>query len=283
MAFARKTLCEGLVFGEGPRWRNGFLYCSDMFGHQVLRMGMDGARTTLLSRPQRPSGLGPQADGSLLVVSMLDRKVLHLATDGSVRVRADLSAHVTGDINDLIVAPEGGCYVGNFGFDLFGGAAPALTNLHHVDELGAITEVARDLNFPNGMVITPDQRTLIVAETFGHQLTAFDIQPGGTLSRRRVWAPLDTRTPDGICLDAGGGVWIASFVTGEYARVQEGGKVTDVIDLGGSRAVACTLGGPDGHTLFMMTADTDIERLAKGDSKARVEVVRVSVPASGSP
>ena len=279
----RKVLIEDLVFAEGPRWRGSHLYLSDMFGHRVLRVGMDGKAETLLERRQRPSGLGPAPDGSVLVVSMLDRKVLRRAPDGGVTELADLSAHVGGDTNDLLLAPGGWCYVSNFGFDLFGGAEARLTNLHRVDADGTITEVARDLNFPNGMVLTPDGRTLIVAETFGHALTAFDVGPRGDLSHRRIFAPLGERTPDGICLDAEGGVWIASFVTGEFVRVREGGDVTDVIALDGDRAVACTLGGPDGRTLFMLVAQTDIERLARGDSSARVEYTQVSVAASGSP
>lgn len=283
MPAPRQTLYDNLVFAEGPRWRGEHLYLSDMFGHRVLRIGLDGQAQVLLERKQRPSGLGPLPDGGLLVVSMTDRKVLRCGPGGEVRTLADLSAHVGGDVNDLLLAPAGYCYVSNFGFDLFGGAQACLTNLHRVDPDGTVTEVARDLNFPNGMVLTPDGRTLIVAETFGHMLTAFDVAPNGDLSGRRTFAALGERTPDGICLDAQGGVWIASFVTGEFARVMEGGAVTDVVPLDGDRAVACTLGGPDGHTLFMLIADTDIERLARGDSRARVETMQVEVPASGSP
>jgi sugar lactone lactonase YvrE len=283
MAAVRRTLYEGLVFAEGPRWRGGHLYLSDMFGHRVLRLGLDGRAEELLRCAQRPSGLGPAPDGSLLVVSMRDRRVLRRAPDGTVTRHADLSAHVGGDTNDLLLAPAGYCYVSNFGFDLFGGAQARLANLHRVDADGAVTEVARELDFPNGMVLTPDGRTLIVAETFGHVLTAFDVAPDGSLGRRRTFAALGERTPDGICLDADGAVWVASFVTGEFVRVREGGEVTDVVDLAGDRAVACTLGGPAMRTLFMLTARTDIERLARGDSTARVETLEVAVPGTGSP
>lgn len=283
MSVGRQKLYENLVFAEGPRWRGEYLYLSDMFGHRVLRIGLDGKAQVLLERKQRPSGLGPLPDGGLLVVSMTDRKVLRCGPGGEVRTLADLSGHVGGDTNDLLLAPAGYCYVSNFGFDLFGGAEACLTNLHRVDADGTVTEVARDLNFPNGMVLTPDGRTLIVAETFGHALTAFDVAPNGDLSGRRTFAALGERTPDGICLDAQGAVWIASFVTGEFARVREGGEVTDVVALDGDRAVACTLGGHDGRTLFMAIADTDIERLARGDSRARIETMQVEVPGSGSP
>lgn len=283
MSTGRQKLYENLVFAEGPRWRGEHLYLSDMFGHRVLRIGLDGKAQVLLERKQRPSGLGPLPDGGLLVVSMTDRKVLRCGPGGEVRTLADLSGHVGGDINDLLLTPAGYCYVSNFGFDLFGGAQACLTNLHRVDPDGTVTEVARDLDFPNGMVITPDGRTLIVAETFGHALTAFDVAPSGDLSRRRTFAALGERTPDGICLDAQGAVWVASFVTGEFVRVREGGAVTDVVALDGDRAVACTLGGRDGRTLFMAIADTDIERLARGDSRARIETMQVKVPGAGSP
>lgn len=283
MTPTRQTLCDGLVFAEGPRWRAPYLYLSDMFARRVLRVDEGGQVETLLEHSHRPSGLGPLPGGELLVVSMQDRKVLRRGADGTLRVHADLAAHVAGDANDLLVTPSGACYVSNFGFDLFGGAEPRLTGLHRVDPDGSVVEVARDLNFPNGMVLSPDGRTLIVAETFGHVLTAFDVAPNGDLQRRRSFATLGERTPDGICLDAEGAVWAASFVTGEFVRVREGGEVTDVVALDGERAVACTLGGADGCTLFMLIADTDVERLARGDSRARVETLRVQVPASGSP
>jgi sugar lactone lactonase YvrE len=274
---------EGLVFGECPRWRDGALWLSDMFGGRVLRStGAGKAESVLELKGGRPSGLAFLDDGSLLVVSMLDRKLLRRWSDGRVEPFADLAPHVTGDINDMVRAPDGGVFVGNFGFDLFGGAEGRLTNLHHVDATGQVREVATELNFPNGMVVTPDRRTLIVAETFAHRLTAFDLD-GGQLRNRRVFATLGDYAPDGICLDAAGAVWVSAFVGDAYLRVEQGGKITHQVPLSGRRAVACNLGGADGRTLFMVTADTDVERLAKGDSKARVETTRVDVAGAGSP
>jgi sugar lactone lactonase YvrE len=145
-----------------------------------------------------------------------------------------------------------------------------------------VREVATELNFPNGMVITPDRRTLIVAETFAHRLTAFDLD-GGQLRNRRVFAQLGDYAPDGICLDAAGAVWVSAFVGDTYLRVEPGGNITHQVPLSGRRAVACNLGGTDGRTLFMVTADTDVERLARGDSRARVETTRVGVAGAGSP
>ena len=274
---------DGLVFGECPRWHGGALWLSDMFGGRVLRSTGPGQAETVLTLPGgRPSGLAFLDDGSLLVVSMLDRKLLRRWPDGRVEPFADLAPHVTGDINDMVRAPDGGVFVGNFGFDLFGGAEGRLTNLHHVAGDGRVREVATDLNFPNGMVVTPDGRTLILAETFAHRLTAFDIV-GGELRNRREFAALGDYAPDGICLDAAGAVWVSAFVGDAYLRVEPGGRVTHQVPTPGRRAVACNLGGPDGRTLFMLTADTDVERLARGDSKARVEIARVEVAGSGSP
>lgn len=278
-----RILCDGLVFAEGPRWRRGTLWLSDMFGGRVHRIHPDGRCETVLEIDGRPSGLAPHDDGTFWIVSMRDQRILRLRTDGTLDTLADLSGQAGGDLNDMVLHPGGFAYVGNFGFDLFGGAEPALTQLHRVDADGSVVVVAEELNFPNGMVVTPDGGTLIVAETFGHRLTAFDIAADGTLAGRRVFAELGERTPDGICLDAEGAVWVSSFVTGEFVRVREGGEVAQVIALDGRRATACTLGGDDLRTLCMITADTDIERLAGGDSSARVEQQRVAVAGCGSP
>ena len=274
---------DGLVFGECPRWHGGALWLSDMFGGRVLRSAGPGQAETVLTLPGgRPSGLAFLDDGSLLVVSMLDRTLLRRWPDGRVEPFADLAPHVTGDINDMVRAPDGGVFVGNFGFDLFGGAEGRLTTLHHVDVQGRVREVASELNFPNGMVVTPDRSTLIVAETFAHRLTAFAIRDGG-LHDRRVFATLGDYAPDGICLDAAGAVWVSAFVGDAYLRVEQGGRITHQVPTPGRRAVACNLGGPDRRTLFMITADTDVERLASGDSSARVETVQVQIAGAGSP
>lgn len=274
---------SGLVFGECPRWHDGALWVSDMFGGRVLRASAAGQAHTVLELPGgRPSGLAFLDDGSLLVVSMQDRKLLRRWPDGRLEPFADLSGHAGGDLNDMVRAPGGGVFVGNFGFDLFGGAAGCLTDLHHVDANGRVSTVAGDLNFPNGMVVTPDGGTLIVAETFAHRLSAFDID-GHRLHNRRVFADLGEHAPDGICLDAAGAVWVSAFVGDAFLRVEAGGRITDRVPLSNRRAVACNLGGVDGRTLFMVTADTDVERLAGGDSSARVETVQVAVAGAGSP
>ena len=277
---ARK-IADGLVFGEGPRWRNGKLYVSDMHAGRVVTVDLDGRIEEVARVPERPSGLGWLPDGRLLIVSR-DESQLVTLEGGGLKSYCDLAPYCSSTPNDMVVDERGRAYVGNFGFDLNSGEDPKPAELVLVED-GRARVVARDLSFPNGTVITPDGRSLIVAETFGAVLTAFDIETDGSLSGRRTYAEVPEKTPDGICLDAEGGVWISSFLTGEYLRVREGGEVTHRIFTGGDPAVACMLGGPDRKTLFMLTSDTDIERLAKSDSRCRIEVAEVDVPGAGLP
>ena len=278
-----RVLADGLVFGEGPRWRDGRLYVSDMHAARVIAVDMNGAVEEIVAVPERPSGLGWLPDGRLLIVSMEDAQLL--TYDGSrLESYCDLAPHCSSTPNDMVVDERGRAYVGNFGFDLTAGAEPTTAELVLVEN-GQARKVADDLNFPNGSVITPDGRTLIIAETFGATLTAFTIDASdGSLSGRREWAGLGERTPDGICLDADGAVWVSSFMTGEYIRVLEGGEITHVVKTDGQHpAVACMLGGPDGRTLFMLTSDTDVERLAKSDSACRIEVCEAPAARAGLP
>ncbi len=219
-----ETLIDDLRFPEGPRWHDGRLWFSDMHSQQVLAVDLDGKAETIVEVPQDPSGLGWLPDGRLLVVSMQDRKLMRLDPQGLVEV-ADLSAHASFYCNDMVVDAVGRAYVGNFGWDLHGGAPPVEANLVLVEPDGAVRVVADKLRFPNGSVITPDGRTLIVGETFGPCLTAFDIAGDGSLSGRREWARMEGAVPDGICLDAEGGIWVASPVSGAVLRLVEGGRV----------------------------------------------------------
>lgn len=278
-----EVLAEGFVFLEGPRWHGERLWFSDMWGHSIHAMTAAGVCETVARVPTRPSGLNFLPDGRLVVVSMADRKLLEVTPQGELEDYADLSQLAAADINDSVVDASGNIYVGNFGYDLFNNAEPALANLVKVAPDGGMSVVASDVNFPNGAVITPDGGTFIVAETFAHCLTAFDRAADGSLSRRRVWAELGERTPDGICLDDAGAVWVASFMTDEFIRVDEGGRITHAIPCAGRRAVACNLGGPDGRTLFALTYEGAIEDIASGGRNARIETCRVEVPGSGSP
>ncbi|HZR84406.1 MAG TPA: SMP-30/gluconolactonase/LRE family protein [Candidatus Binatia bacterium] len=279
-----KTLIDGLVFPEGPRWHDGRLYFSDMHDHRVVAVDESGASETIVEVPRCPSGLGWLPDGRMLVVSMEDRRLLRLERDGRLTEVADLSALASFHCNDMVVDREGRAYVGNFGFDLHGGAALEKTNLILVEPNGRARVVAEDLGFPNGTVITPDGRTLIVGESFGGCLTAFDVAGDGSLSNRRVWAKLGGGSvPDGICLDAEGAIWVASPTNNRCIRVREGGEVADEIPLPDRNAYACMLGGADRRTLFLCTAKgahpTDWIALRSG----RIETVRASAAGAGLP
>lgn len=275
-------LLDGLTFTEGPRWHDGRLWFSDFYTHRVLAVTPEGKAETVLEVAQRPSGLGWLPDGSLLVVSMLDRRLLR-ARDGRAAPHADLAAVATGPCNDMVVDARGRAYVGNFGYDFAGGASLQLATLALVSPDGEVTAAAGELAFPNGTVITPDDATLILGETFGRRLTAFDIASDGTLSNRRVWADLGEVTPDGICLDEAGGIWVADPTNSQCVRVVEGGEVTDRIPTS-QGCFACMLGGADGRTLHLITGrlSGDVDLLV-AELPGRVETVRVDVRGAGRP
>lgn len=277
-----QMLADGFVFLEGPRWHEGYLWFSDMWGMKVYKMSAAGKRSVVCEVPQRPSGLGFLPDGTLLVVSMADRKLLKLVND-KLELHADLSGLTGGDVNDMVTDAQGRSYVGNFGYDLFSGAEQQPASLCLVEANGAARVVASDLVFPNGSVIKDAGKTLVVAETWASRLAAFDIAPDGSLSNRRVYAALTDRSPDGICLDAEGAIWVACFNSGEFVRVLEGGTVTDIVACENKRAVACQLGGSDGKTLFCLTYAGELEDLHQQKAAGAIETVRVAVGAGGSP
>ena len=282
-----ETLASGLCFGEGPRWHNGTLWFSDMHDLAVKTVDLDGHVERKVEVPGQPSGLGWLPDGTLLVVSMTDRRVLRFEHDRLV-VHAELGDIATFHCNDMVVDAEGRAYVGNFGFDLHQAentgdwsiAAPA--TLAMVDRDGRVSAAAGDLSFPNGTVITPDGATLIVAESMGRKLTAFDRAADGTLSNRRVWAELGDRLPDGICLDADGAVWVANAGGPECLRVAEGGQVLEVIATG-DPCFACMLGGPHGTTLFMLTSAASQPEKCRAERSGRIQITTVSSPRAGLP
>lgn len=277
-----RILIDGLCFGEGPRWHQGALWLSDMHAHQVLRVWPDGTTATICEVPNWPSGLGWLPDGDLLVVSMTDRQVLRW--DGAaMHPHADLSALAGFHCNDMVVDGAGRAYVGNFGFDLHAGETPKPAELICVEPDGRARVVADDLQFPNGTVLTPDGRTLIVAESWGRRLTAFDVRPDGDLTNRRVWAELpQDALPDGICLDEAGGIWSASPSSNECVRQLEGGEVTHrvAVDQG---AFACMLGGDDGRTLHILTAASSDPEVCRQAPSGRVEVWRAPYGRAGLP
>ena len=269
-----EVLLSGLRFPEAPRWRGGRLWFSDMYACEVRSVDLAG-RSEVQARLSEPiSGLGWLPDGTLLVVSMTDRKLMRVDA-GRPSVHADLSQLAPHHCNDLVVDARGRAYVGNFGSDISGGGAPTPTCLILVEPDGRARVVAEELVFPNGMVITADGRTLIVAETFASRLTAFDIGDDGSLSSRRVWAELGGAMADGICLDAENAVWVASPFSRELLRVREGGEILQRIATE-RLPVACALGG---RTLFVLTT-LHFEPEKTVERSGRIEIVEVPVPGS---
>ncbi len=278
---AATVLVDGLRFPEGPRWHEGRLWCSDQHDRRVLAVSTDGAVETIVEVPQFPSGLGWLPDGRLLIVSMHDRRLLRLDPGGLTEV-ADLSALATWHCNDMVVDSVGRAYIGNFGFDLDGHAPPSTTVIMRVDPDGSVRVAADEIRFPNGTVITPDGRTMIVGESYGGCLTAFDVDIDGALSNRRLWARLRGSVPDGICLDAEGAIWSACPLTGRVLRVREGGEVTDEVRVSRKGAYACMLGGADRRTLFVCAADAS-DPAATSVRRAAIETCEVEIPGAGLP
>ncbi len=276
-----QILASDLLFPECPRWRAERLWFSDQYLNRVFALAENGSRDLIVEVPSHPSGLGWDTAGNLLIVSMHDRKLLRYG-DKALSEVADLSAHARFHCNDMTVDDKGRAYVGNFGFDLYGGESPTGTALVLVDPSGTVRVVAEDLLFPNGMVITPDGKTMILSETFGARLLAFDIAEDGSLSNRRVWAELGM-APDGICLDASGAVWAAlPMAPGGFVRVREGGEILERIESEDYGGYACMLGGREGRTLFLLEArEMRPDRMQPGNG--RIRKVEVAVPHAGRP
>ena len=267
-------LANGFCFGEGPRWFEGLLWFSDMLGEAVHTVNLQGAMTTLPLAGHAPSGLGFRRDGSLLIGSTENRQVLRY--DGEiVTTVADLSDVAPANLGDMVVDDVGRAYVGSQARE--GGVIVRL------DPDEAFTVVAEDLDFPNGMAITPDGRTLIVAESVGRRLTAFAVGEDGSLSDRRIFAEGLDGPPDGIALDAEGGVWASMTLANQFERIVEGGMVTDRIDMGDRTAIACTLGGPDRRTLFMLSSTDAYPQRLIGTKLSSLDAVTVDVPGAGLP
>ena len=285
-----KTLMDGLTFGEGPRWHDGKFYFSDFYSHKVFSLDMEGNSELIVEVPNQPSGLGWLLDGTMLIVSMKDRKLLSYKNN-TLKEVADLSLLAGFHCNDMVVDDQGNAYIGNFGFNTYSGEEVKPANLILVRPGETPCVAADDLLFPNGTVITPDGKTLIVGETYAARLTAFDVNPDATLSNRRVWADLslsvddgDVPVPDGMCLDAEGAIWVASPTTAEVIRVKEGGEILDRV-LVSTNAYACMLGGDDLRTLFICTSNASgvDPEAALREKSGKIEIVRVEVPGAGKP
>ncbi|MHA2036048.1 MAG: SMP-30/gluconolactonase/LRE family protein [Promethearchaeota archaeon] len=269
-----EVLLKDLLFPESPRWHDNKLWFSDQEMKKVMTVDLDGKTETIVELENMPSGLGWLPDERLLIVSMEDCKLYSLGPKELTMV-ADLSNLTTFSCNDMVVDKKGRAYVGNFGFDYFNNKPFVPAEIVLVTSKGDARIVANDMAFPNGTVITPDNKTLIVAETFALRLTAFNILNDGSLTDRRIWASLRSIPPDGICLDAEGAIWVAAPGRHRVVRVLEGGEITQQIKVE-TDAYACMLGGPERDILFIATSTA--ERI-----NGRIEFVKVDVPGVGLP
>ncbi|KID28826.1 gluconolactonase [Prauserella sp. Am3] len=291
------AIVTDMSYTECPRWHDGRIWFSDFYTYAVYSAAEDGSDLRVEADvPQQPSGIDWLPDGRLLIVSMRDRKVLRREADGTLVEHADLSGHVGGHPNDMVVDDQGRAFIGEFGFDLMGGAPLRTANLLRVDPDGTVTKVADDLWFPNGSVIT-DDGTLLVCETFGNRVTAFDIAGDGSLTGRREWATFGKQPTevelepmlaqvvvgsDGCCLDADGALWIADATGARVIRVREGGEIVEEFSTG-TGVFACMLGGADGRTLFLSGAPDFHEDARKQAREGALLSTRVDVGRSGRP
>src|SRR5215211_6782714 len=273
------TLMTDIVFGESPGWHDNRLWFSDWGAQEIIAVDLEGNSEVILRVLSFPFCIDFLPDGRLLIVSASERLLLRREPDGSLVTHADLSSLSEHPWNDIVVDGRGNTYVGNIGFDFPGGEfAPGILTLVTPD--GSARQIADGVAFPNGIVVTPDNSTLILAESYGNRLTAFDIAADGSLSNRRVWAELGDGVPDGICLDAEGAVWYGDVPNRRCVRVREGGEVLQTIELDRG-CFACMLGGIDRRTLFMVARDwRGTEGMA--DEERTGQILTAPAPAAGA-
>jgi sugar lactone lactonase YvrE len=290
------TVIDDRAFLECPRWHEDRLWVSDLYAHEVLSIGQSGDLRVEAQIPNQPSGLGWLPDGRLLIVSMLDRKILRREHSGELVVHADLSALSPTKINDMVVDGFGRAWVGSFGFEFRSTSAVEPADLIRIDPDGTVSIAATGLRFPNGAVVTPEG-VLVVAESMGNRLTAFDIADNGDLTNRRTWAvfgddvPMSSVAdamaassvaPDGICLDAEGAIWVADALNRRLVRVRESAGIVDEIPFE-TGVFACMLGGTDGRTLYACAAPSSSEHKRAHTRDASMLAVRVEIPHAGKP
>jgi sugar lactone lactonase YvrE len=280
MAAAVHALMNGVMFGESPRWHENRLWFCDWAAEEVIALDLTGEAEVILEVASFPFSIDWLADGRLLIVSASDRRLLRREPDGSLVTHADLACLSRHPWNEIVVDGRGNAYVNNIGFDFSPDAQPGPGSLALVTPDGSARQVADQLAFPNGMVVTADNSTLILAESYANRLTAFDIAADGSLSNRRIWADLGDGVPDGICLDRDGGVWYADVPNRRCVRVREGGEVLQTIELdrGG---FACMLGGPEKRTLFMVAREWSGPASATDGSRTG-QILTAEAPAPGA-
>ena len=289
MALKPQVLAEGFLFPEGPRWHEGKLWFSDIHAHQVRTLSLSGKSEVVAEMEDRPSGIGFLPDGTPIVTLMRKCRVLKLGAKGAT-VFSDLKPLGLRGINDMVVDRHGRAYVDAYGQPDATGSP--MDGIAMVTPDGAHRRVAEGMRGTNGLMITPDGKTLLAGETAGQRITAFDIAADGSLSNMRLWADVAPHHPDGSCLDAEGAVWTASPYTSAFIRVREGGRVVDRVPLKDKIAIACMLGGEGRRTLFLLTngmRHEDISPVFSGQVEASkvcrgiIETVRVDVPGAGWP
>jgi sugar lactone lactonase YvrE len=275
-----QTLMTGIAFGESPRWHDHRLWFSDWVAHEIIAVDLEGKSEVIVRVPfpSIPMCIDFLPNGLLLVISTHERLLLRREPDGSLLTYADLHGLSDLGANEIVVDGRGNAYINGGGFNLLAGEkfAPGIVALVTPD--GSARQVADGIAFPNGMVVTPDNSTLIVAESYGKRLTAFDIGTNGTLSNRRVWADLGGGVPDGICLDAEGAIWYGDVPNKRCVRVRQGGEVLQTIDLDRG-CFACALGGANMRTLFMVATEwRGLAHFADGPRTGQILAVEVAVP-----
>jgi sugar lactone lactonase YvrE len=275
-----QVVLAGLAFPESPRWHDGRLWVSDWGANEVLAVERDGRSEVVARVDSFPMCIDHLPDGRLLIVSSADRRVLRQEADGSLVTYVELGTLGVHPWNDIVVDGRGNAYVNNIGFDFpVGEVAPGIVALVTPD--GTARKVADGLAFPNGMAVTPDNGTLIVAESYGQKLTAFDIAVDGGLSNGRTWAKVDDH-PDGICLDADGAVWYGDVGNQRCVRVREGGEVLQAITLDRG-CFACVLGGPERRTLYMTVNEWGGAETMSGGRMGQVLSAEAPAPGVGWP
>ena len=275
-----QMLITGIAFGESPRWHDGRLWFADWGAQELIAVDLEGRSEVVIRVPSFPFCVDWLPDGRLLIVSARDRLLLRREPDGSLATHADLSGLSYYPWNEIVVDGRGNAYVNNIGFEFpCGEFAPGTVALLTPD--GSVRQVADGVAFPNGMAVTPDNSTLIVAESYANKLTAFDIVEDGGLSNRRVWADLGDGVPDGLCLDAEGAVWYADVPNKRCVRVREGGEVLQTIDLDRG-CFACMLGGPDGKTLFLVAQEWRGMESAADEEERTGQILTAPAPAASA-
>jgi sugar lactone lactonase YvrE len=277
-----KVLLEGLAFPESPRWHEGRLWLCDWMSQQLVAVDLNGKSEVITQVQSFPFCIDFLPDGRLLIVSAQEQQLFRMESDGSLKTHADLSVLSAHPWNDIVVDGRGNAYVGNIGFQFPGGEfSPGTVALSTPD--GLLQRVADGIAFPNGLAVTRDNSTLIVAESYGNRLTAFDIDAHGKLSGRRTWADLGEGAPDGICLDADNAIWYADVPNKRCVRVREGGEVLETVTLDRG-CFACALGGPDGKTLFLVANEwRGIDNVSGQEANGQVLVTDAPAPGAGWP